>query len=196
MNIELNDTSIKLTGEILTSDIPQLFYSLGWIKATSEKNKHPVKIIFNSEGGATTTLFALYECMEHNHWSMVPDLTTEVEKGGVAASAAAILFISGKKRIVNADSQLLFHFAQYPEGVVFPDQAIENNFLEQENEKLKAFGYPPLIRNLEETNAWLIQIFCSQLDLPISFASELFKQDRFMCAEEAFELGIATDILP
>jgi ATP-dependent protease ClpP protease subunit len=168
------------------------------VKAANSKDD-PLFFYIDSEGG-------LYEVFEDFKLSLevhlglgnIKSLRTRVHTVGRAHSAAALLFILGNRREMFTESTLLFHYARlgWANGLP-PAQGMTVTKKQRISEQREAFerGFRLSRLTTDEKNASVLSLFCERTGLPEDFSDSLFRQDRKMCAQEAFELGIATEIL-
>lgn len=138
-----------------------------------EKNEsHPIKIIINSKGGSLYSALGIFDTIDFVSY------TIETECTGLAASAAALILVSGKKghRYAKRDSKILIHYAYTTDDIT--NDNITNELTSLNNEILDTFS--------ERTN---------KTKEEIRQAIDNVNGELWLTAEEALEFGIIDKII-
>ena len=138
----------------------------------SEEPEKDINLYINSPGGSMTTLFAIYDTMQY----IKPDVSTIVM--GQAASAAAVLALSGKKgkRYALPHARILLH---QPYGGA-EGQAVDIEIQAKE-----------IVRNRELMN----QIIARHTGQPLEGVSKDTDRDFILTAEGAVEYGVVDEVI-
>lgn len=127
----------------------------------------PLRVLINSPGGNFFEGVTLFNWLRENF----PNLETEVL--GYAASAASIIFLAGKTRIMNTASFLMIHSVSVWMSGTAEDLRKEADVLEKLNESL-------------------IQIYVQNSNMSEELVRECLKEDTWFSADEAVLNGLAT----
>lgn len=123
----------------------------------------------NSSGGSVSEGLAIYSLLSE----FKGNLTTIVD--GFACSAASVIFMAGKKRIVPEQGLLMIHNAwSYAEG--------DSNTMKKMAEDLEKITQPS------------INIYVSKTNLSEEQIKEKMDRETWITSKEAFEWGFATSI--
>ena len=138
----------------------------------SEDPDKDINLYINSQGGSTTTLFAIYDTMQF----IKPDVSTIVM--GQAASAAAVLSLSGAKgkRYALPHARILLH---QPYGDV-EGQAVDIEIQAKE-----------MVRNRELMN----EIIAKHTGQSMESVSKDTDRDFILTAEQAVEYGAVDELI-
>ena len=145
------------------------------LKNTPMKEREPITIRINSTGGAVYELFNVLATIER---LQKRGYKIHAYAGGKVMSCGLILFVSADKRIVSRFSTLLYHsVSSYTAGKLVPmEEDIE------EVKRLNEFG-KEFIK--EKTG----------VDVDEVYKDKTKYSDIFISGKEAFELGLATDMI-
>ncbi len=131
-----------------------------------------IVVELNSFGGSAYVGLAIYEYLKG-----FTNLETKIV--GLAASAAALVFLAGKKRSILKNSQLMFHGVRVGSRHSTSTEAELRQALEQAT----------------VFNDGLVNILTETSNLSETVAREWVDGEGWLSAGSAFEMGLATDIL-
>lgn len=145
------------------------------LKNVPTKEREPITIRINSAGGAVYELYSVLgtiERLQKRGYKIHTQIT------GKGFSCGMVLFCAGDKRIVSRFSTLLYHsVSSYTAGKLMPmEEDIE------EVKRLNEFG-KEFIK--EKTG----------VDVDVIYKEKTKYSDIFISGEEAFEFGLATDMI-
>ena len=167
----LKNREIFLTSAIndqsAVDTIKQLMY-------LDHKSADPVTIYINSPGGSVISGMAIYDYIR----LMRSPVTTVCV--GTAASMAAILFLSGSRRMMLPHSKVMIH-DHYFGGTAMAGQ--------------KPLELKEKLNDLMETRKMLAEVIVEQTGMSKRQVLNFTKKDTFFDAKEALKVGIATEIL-
>lgn len=143
--------------------------ALSFAEALNEVDTPNLTVHINSYGGSVSEGLAIYSLLS----DFKGNLITVVD--GFACSAASVIFMAGKERIVPESGLLLIHNAwTQAEG--------DSNALKKAAEDLEKITQPS------------IDIYCSKTRLSESKIKELMDEETWITSKEAYELGFSTVI--
>lgn len=133
-----------------------------------ESKKLTVRI--NSYGGEVAEGMAIY--------NLLNDFNGEVETivDGWACSAASVIFMAGKKRIVPESGLLMIHNA-------WSSARGDSNAMRKFAEDLEKITQPT------------VNIFASKTGLPKNLIKEMMDRETWITSQEALEMGFATGVV-
>jgi len=95
---------IYVHNDIIKKDVTDMKYALLYSYSNPD---HTAYIIIDSPGGDAIAGFMIYDLLKnHSH-----PVYTFVKESGIAASAAAVIFMGGRQRYMNKNSRIMFHYA-------------------------------------------------------------------------------------
>lgn len=138
----------------------------------SDDTDKDIHLYINSPGGSITSLFAIYDAMQH----VRPDVSTVVV--GLAASSAAVLLAAGAegKRLAMPHSRVMLHQPHGGAEGTAADIEIEARLIVQMREQIN-------------------QILADHTGQPLEKVAEDTDRDFWMTADEALEYGLVDRIL-
>ena len=138
----------------------------------SDDTDKDIHLYINSPGGSITSLFAIYDAMQH----VRPDVSTVVV--GLAASSAAVLLAAGAegKRLAMPHSRVMLHQPHGGAEGTAADIEIEARLIVQMREQIN-------------------QILADHTGQPLEKVAEDTERDFWMTADEALEYGLVDRIL-
>lgn len=122
----------------------------------------------NSPGGSVSEALSIYNLLS----DFDGEVTTKVD--GFAASAAAVIFMAGTKRIVPNSGLLMIHNA-WGTGQGNAEQ------------------FRKMADDLEKITQPSVDIYVEKTKQPMEFIKELMDAETWLTSQEAFEFGFATD---
>jgi len=168
-NSEIHKDSIEQVKQKIievSNDIIPKYIELG---ITNPKDME-IKLYIDSNGGAISSGFNLIDFMEHHY---IPITTIGC---GTIASMATLLLVSGKKKYLTKSSHLLVH--QFRAG-----------FSGKREELLDYF------KHLEDVQEQLVNYLVSKTNLEKNQITQLLKNESWLTAEQALEMGFADKII-
>lgn len=133
------------------------------------EEEDPLVVDINSPGGSVTDGFALYDAIRAKQGG------TTTRNLGLAASAASIVFLGGKKRVMRPNSFLMIHNP-------WMFSAGDADQLENQAETL---------RKMEDV---LVGIYVANSNLGATKIRHMMDKETWLTAKEALEYGFATEI--
>ena len=137
-----------------------------------QDSKKEITVYISSPGGEITPALTVFHYLRN---SKCPITTVCI---GFAASAAAILFLAGDKRLMYPDTEFMIH------SCMSARSAYEN-----------AFEAQVRLDKLVQTNEILCNIVASRTGKYAEIVKEWMKQDTYFTPEQALEAGAATGII-
>ena len=165
----LSHREVELVGEVSADSVNALIRQLRYLQ--SEDPKAPITLYINSPGGSVDSGMALYDVMQA---VSCPIRTVCV---GLAASMAALLFVSGTERDMLPHSRLMIHD---PLIVQTGGSAL----------KLKAVS-----DDLMETRQIIARVIAEHSGKSMDEVLAKTASDSYFRAEEAIEFGLADQII-
>jgi ATP-dependent Clp endopeptidase proteolytic subunit ClpP len=133
------------------------------------EEEDPLVVDINSPGGSVTDGFALYDAIRAKNG----DTTTR--NLGLAASAASIVFLAGKKRIMRPSSFLMIH----------------NPWMFSGGDAEQLENQAETLRKMEDV---AIGIYVANSNLSAAKVRKMMDKETWLTAKEALEYGFATEI--
>lgn len=172
------EDELLLNREIFLTDYVTPKTSVDLIKQLMYLDKscedEPVTLYINSPGGDVISGLAVYDYIK-NMKSPVNTVCI-----GIAASMGAILFLSGQKRSILKNSQVMIHDPSFANGMLKGCKPLE---IQKQLDKLI---------NVRKT---LVDIIAENSNMTEEDVYEKTKEDTYLSSAEAVELGIATEII-
>ena len=165
----LSHREVELVGEVSADSVNALIRQLRYLQ--NEDPKAPITLYINSPGGSVDSGMALYDVMQA---VSCPIRTVCV---GLAASMAALLFMSGAERGMLPHSRLMIHD---PLIVQTGGSAL----------KLKAVS-----DDLMETRQIIARVIAEHSGKSMDEVLAKTASDSYFRAEEAIEFGLADQII-
>lgn len=165
----LSHREVELVGEVSADSVNALIRQLRYLQ--NEDPKAPITLYINSPGGSVDSGMALYDVMQA---VSCPIRTVCV---GLAASMAALLFVSGAERGMLPHSRLMIHD---PLIVQTGGSAL----------KLKAVS-----DDLMETRQIIARVIAEHSGKSTDEVLAKTASDSYFRAEEAIEFGLADQII-
>ena len=159
-----------LSEEVTVESATTISASLIWLDTQSKTT--PIKIYINSPGGLLSGLFTIYDTM---NFIAAPVHTVCI---GEACSAAAVILSAGTKghRRALPNSEIMIH--ELSAGIIGKNHDMKRT-----------------VERFDRQNERLLSILAKHTGQTIDKLRELCKEDHFMTAEEAIELGIIDSIV-
>ena len=165
----LSHREVELVGEVSADSVNALIRQLRYLQ--NEDPKAPITLYINSPGGSVDSGMALYDVMQA---VSCPVRTICV---GLAASMAALLFVSGAERDMLPHSRLMIHD---PLIIQTGGSAL----------KLKAIS-----DDLMETRQIIAKVIAEHSGKSMEEVLEKTANDSYFRAEEAVKFGLADHII-
>ncbi len=165
----LSHREVELVGEVSADSVNALIRELRYLQ--SEDPEAPITLYINSPGGSVDSGMALYDVMQA---VSCPVRTICV---GLAASMAALLFVSGAERDMLPHSRLMIHD---PLIIQTGGSAL----------KLKAIS-----DDLMETRQIIAKVIAEHSGKSMEEVLEKTANDSYFRAEEAVKFGLADHII-
>ena len=165
----LSHREVELVGEVSADSVNALIRELRYLQ--SEEPEAPITLYINSPGGSVDSGMALYDVMQA---VSCPVRTICV---GLAASMAALLFVSGAERDMLPHSRLMIHD---PLIIQTGGSAL----------KLKAIS-----DDLMETRQIIAKVIAEHSGKSMEEVLEKTANDSYFRAEEAVKFGLADHII-
>lgn len=175
--VDETNTELFIYGEIRKKDLWDMFLgddetrvdAFSFKDALEQVETPNLTVRINSMGGSVSEGLAIYNLLN----DFKGNLTTIVD--GFACSAASVIFMAGKKRVVPESGLLMIHNAwSYAEG--------DSNAMKKAAEDLEKITQPS------------VNIYVSKTGLEESKVKEMMDKETWITSEEALELGFATTI--
>jgi ATP-dependent Clp protease, protease subunit len=175
--IDDSTTELYIYGEIRKKDIIDMWFGDDETRIDAFTFKDAINAVdtdnlivrLNSMGGSVSEGLAIYNLLNE----FKGNLTTIVD--GFACSAASVIFMAGKKRIVPESGLLMIHNAwSYALG--------DSNAMKKAAEDLEKITQPS------------INIYVSKTGLEESKVKEMMDKETWITSQEALEMGFATTI--
>lgn len=169
-----------LSNDIDNETIGKLCFNLAYIIQEDDYNeqtqigyvREPIKLFINSLGGSTYDMWALIDMMLNSKTPIYTYCT------GYAMSSAFKIFLAGSRRFMSEHATLLYHqLSQYRSGK-YQDLIERNEDMIRCQEKIEEY----VMSRTKITKEKLLEIREKKIDW-------------FIYAEDAIELGVATDII-
>ena len=164
------DRTIWFTSEVCPKSCEQLATQLMQLEKSAPGE--PITLMINSPGGDVASGLAVYDLM----MSLKSPLRTVCF--GYAASMGSILFLGGSERIMQPHSKILIHDPSFGGDL----------------SGLKALDLKDDLESLLKMRETLAGIISERCGRSVETVFEKTKKDTVMSAEEALELGLATEI--
>lgn len=165
----LSHREVELVGEVTADSVNALARQLRYLQRQDPKGE--ITLYINSPGGSVDSGMALYDVMQAVH---CPIRTVCV---GLAASMAALLFVSGRQRDMLPHSRLMIHDPLIPNT---GGSAL----------KLKAVS-----DDLMETRRIIAKVIADHAGKPLEEVLAKTATDSYFRAEEAVAFGLADRII-
>lgn len=175
--VDENETELFIYGDIRKKDFIDKWFGIGedvteafTLKDALAKVDTPnLTVRINSYGGSVSEGLAIYSLLQ----DFKGNVKTIVD--GFACSAASIIFMAGKTRIVPESGLLMIHNAWMSnEG--------DSNSMKKAAEDLEKITQPS------------VNIYVSKTGQPESKIKEMMDRETWITSQEAFELGFATSL--
>jgi ATP-dependent Clp protease protease subunit len=168
-SLAYNDRNIFISGEISANTwdgFSQVFTAL-------EKEKGPITIIINSQGGSLWDGMAMYDLIRasKNHTTIIGH--------GLVMSAATMIMQAANKRLLGANSNFMIHESR---------QGLSNEFKEMDLHQ----QYQEAVRG----NNIIYKVLAERSIYTVEEVKTLCQRDYFMSAKEAVKQGFADAIVP
>ena len=169
---DADDAELYIFGDIIPDD--------GWkgendrsamdiVTALGELTAKNLTVHINSYGGDVKEGLAIYNCIKNS------TMNVTTVNDGFACSAASVIFMAGKQRVMNDASLLMIH-----------------------NPYMLAIGNPEELRkaadDLEVIAQASVEAYRNNSNLPEEKIKELMAAETWILPEEAVEYGMATEI--
>lgn len=175
--VDENETELFIYGDIRKKNIIDSWFGTGKDVTSAFSLKDALQAVdtpnltvrINSYGGSVSEGLAIYSLLQDfkGHVKTIVD--------GFACSAASVIFMAGKTRVVPESGLLMIHNAwKSAEG--------DSNALKKAAEDLEKITQPS------------VNIYVSKTGLPESKIKSMMDKETWITSQEAFELGFATSI--
>ena len=165
-----SNTELNIYGDIVSmkwfeNDVTHFDFADELSKVTTPN----LTVRINSYGGEVSQGLGIYNLLKewNGHVTTVCD--------GFACSAASVVFVAGKTRVMPKTSLLMIHNAW--------------TIASGDSEDFKKMA-----EDLAKINEPIIQSYCDATGLPVSKIQKMMNEETWLTAEEAFELGFANKI--
>ena len=165
-----SETELNIYGDIVSmkwfeNDVTHFDFAEELSKVTTPN----LTVRINSYGGEVSQGLGIYNLLKewNGHVTTVCD--------GFACSAASVVFVAGKTRVMPKTSLLMIHNAW--------------TIASGDSEDFKKMA-----EDLEKINEPIVQSYCNATGLPVSKIQKMMNEETWLTADEAFELGFATKI--
>lgn len=165
-----SETELNVYGDIVSikwfeNDVTHFDFADELSKVTTPN----LTVRINSYGGEVSQGLGIYNLLKewNGHVTTVCD--------GFACSAASVVFVAGKTRVMPKTSLLMIHNAW--------------TIASGDSEDFKKMA-----EDLEKINEPIVQSYCNATGLPVSKIQKMMNEETWLTADEAFELGFATKI--
>lgn len=173
-----NNTDLYIYGDIRKKDLIENWLgiddetrvdAMSFVEAISQVDTNNLTVHINSYGGSVSEGLAIYSALSQFKGNLI----TIVD--GFACSAASVVFMAGKERIVPESGLLMIHNAwTYAEG--------DSNALKKAAADLEKITQPS------------IDIYCLKTGLSEDKIKELMDAETWITSKEAFEMNFSTSI--
>jgi len=175
--IDESNTDLFIYGEIrkmdfwdmMCGDDPTRVGAFDFKDALEKVDTPNLTVRINSMGGSVSEGLAIYNLLNE----FKGDLTTIVD--GFACSAASVIFMAGKKRIVPESGLLMIHNA-------WSSASGDSNAMRKAAEDLEKITQPS------------VNIYVSKSGLSEDKVKEMMNNETWITSKEAFEMGFATSL--
>lgn len=140
------------------------------ISAIEKSNNQELEVIINSGGGDVYSGSEIYTALKEHKGNVVVKIV------GIAASAASVIAMAGKKVIISPTAQIMIHNVSSSAGGDYRD-------LQHESEVLKNY-------NTSIANAYILKSGLSQEEL-----LELMDKETWFNAQQALEKNLVDEIM-
>lgn len=161
---------VECVGSITDESVAALILQLRYLQ--HEDPEQEITIFINSPGGEVTSGLALYDAMKA---VKCPIRTVCI---GMAASMAAVLFLSGDKRDMLAHSKVMIHDPLIPGGVGG-----------------SALKLDAVAKNIMQTRQTIAEIIAKHTGKSLDEVLAATASDSYFNAEEAVAWGLADNII-
>lgn len=161
---------VECVGSITDESVAALILQLRYLQ--HEDPEQEITIFINSPGGEVTSGLALYDAMKA---IKCPIRTVCI---GMAASMAAVLFLSGDKRDMLAHSKVMIHDPLIPGGVGG-----------------SALKLDAVAKNIMQTRQTIAEIIAKHTGKSLDEVLAATASDSYFNAEEAVAWGLADNII-
>lgn len=165
-----SETELNIYGDIVSmkwfeNDVTHFDFAEELSKVTTPN----LTVRINSYGGEVSQGLGIYNLLKewNGHVTTVCD--------GFACSAASVVFVAGKTRVMPKTSLLMIHNAW--------------TIASGDSEDFKKMA-----EDLEKINEPIVQSYCNATGLPVSKIQKMMNEETWLTADEAFELGFANKI--
>ena len=165
-----SNTELNIYGDIVSmkwfeNDVTHFDFAEELSKVTTPN----LTVRINSYGGEVSQGLGIYNLLKewNGHVTTVCD--------GFACSAASVVFVAGKTRVMPKTSLLMIHNAW--------------TIASGDSEDFKKMA-----EDLEKINEPIVQSYCNATGLPVSKIQKMMNEETWLTADEAFELGFANKI--
>lgn len=165
-----SETELNIYGDIVSikwfeNDVTHFDFADELSKVTTPN----LTVRINSYGGEVSQGLGIYNLLKewNGHVTTVCD--------GFACSAASVVFVAGKTRVMPKTSLLMIHNAW--------------TIASGDSEDFKKMA-----EDLAKINEPIVQSYCNATGLPVSKIQKMMNEETWLTAEEAFELGFANKI--
>ncbi len=154
----------------------ETFRAFSEINGSCVTNGYKTRIDLFSPGGAALAGIAAYDILrETEGWK---NLT--VHAYGYIASAATLVFMSGKERLISCNGQFMIH-----EG-----------YLEDYSGNLDMSTLAALSKKIDRVNQTMAKIYSQATGIDQEAIKEMMAKETTLSAEEAVKFGFATGTIP
>ena len=177
-NEKIRDRILSFTGRVDDENTHKLYYDLLEISAEDEihqeKSRIPIKLFIDSDGGYDDSAFKIID--------LISRMKTPVDTycAGKCASAAALMFMAGRKRYITEHAFILLHD------------------LSSHTDQMSVTKMVTLVYDIETRQTMLIDYIYSHSNYKKRDVINFIKSqnDKVVYAKEAIEYGLATDMFP
>lgn len=171
-----SETELYIYGDIRKKDIIERWFDLedpertdafGLKEALTMVDTSNLTVRINSYGGSVSEGLAIYSLLSEfkGHLKTIVD--------GFACSAASVIFMAGKERVVPENGLLMIHNA-------WTEARGDSNAMKKIAEDLEKITQPSL------------NIYVKKTGLPEEKVKEMMDREEWITSQEAFELGFST----
>ena len=141
--------------------------------AKGARGRLPVRVFINSDGGAISASFAIYDLFKNASFPVHTYCLGECYSGGL------VIFLGGMARLMYPNSYIVFHEATY------------HDFMEATFQELDAKKHAG---HIQKYNERVLMLFCENSTLNKETLASYLYSAHMMFPEEAVAAGIATKI--
>ena len=170
-DVLMQERKIFITEEVNSVTCSELIKQLMFLE-TDQPGKE-IMLYINSPGGDVHSGLAVYDCI-----NLISSPVTTICIG-TSASMGAILFVSGKKRLMLPHSRIMIHDPSFSGGSIGGKKPAE---IQTE------------LQTLIEVKTQLCNILSERTGKTVDEIYEITKADTYFNAEEAVAFGLATEI--